>query len=281
MTTIQATRTAQKISIVTGALGALGKPLATELARQGHRVVIVGRGVERLEEARRDVAASSGNAAIEILECDFADLGSVRAAASEIARRHPAIDVLVNNAAAYSGTRRTSKDGYELMVATNHLGPYLFTRLLEAPLAKARGRVVFMTMPTKKEPRFTDLMSEQKFSALDTFFMSKGLGHYFIRELAERWAGKVSVFGVNPDMTKTSLIREAPLPLRIIFALFGASPEKAVAGAVQAATSPELSGRTGLYLAKKKGETFMPTSDDKIARVRVWDVSAQLTSVAA
>jgi NAD(P)-dependent dehydrogenase (short-subunit alcohol dehydrogenase family) len=271
----------QKISIVTGALGALGKPLAMELARQGHRVVLAGRGIERLEEARREISSATGSAAIEILECDFADLASVRAAASEISRRHPSIDVLVNNAAAYTGTRKTSKDGYEMMVATNHLGPYLFTRLLEAPLAAAKGRVVFMTMPGKKEPPFADLMSEKKFSALDTFFMSKSIGHYFIRELAERWSGRVSVFAVNPDMTKTTLIREAPLPLRIIFALFGASPEKAIVNVVRAATSPELVGRTGVYLAKKKGETFMTASDDKNARTQVWNVSAQLVSYAA
>lgn len=273
--------TDRKVAVVTGAMGALGMPISTELARRGFLVVLVGRDEARLAAAKARVEENSGGHA-ESLVCDLASLDSVRAAAAELVRRHPRIDLLVNNAATFTGTRRTSKDGHELMLATNHLAPFLLTlRLKDALFAAPGARVVCMTMGSNKPPPFDDLQSERKFKALDTLFATKGMGHFFVRELAERWKGRVAVFAVNPDMTRTTLVKEAPLPLRIVFALFGQTPEKAKAGAVHAATSPELDGKTALYFAKKKGETFMPESADPALRAKLWDVSARLTGLAA
>lgn len=266
----------KKIAVVTGALGALGLPIATELARQGFHVVLVGRDAARLKLACEQVVeASSGEA--EALECDLSSQASIRRAAAELLTRHPKVHLLVNNAATFTGTRRASPDGHELMLATNHLAPFLLTLLLkDALFAAGDARVVCMTMGSTTSPPFDDLESQKKFKALDTLFATKGMNHFFVRELAERWKGRVSVFAVNPDMTRTTLIREAPLPLRLVFALFGQSPEKAKAGAIHAATSADLTGRTGLYFAKKKKETFMPQSDDPQARAKLWAMSAAL-----
>lgn len=271
----------KKVAVVTGAMGSLGMPTSVELARQGYRVVLVGRGAERLAEARTKVLEGAGaGAEVDVVECDLGALASIRSAAAELVRRYPKIHLLINNAAAFAGSRRTTRDGYELMVGTNHLAPYLLTRLLEAPLfAAGDARVVCLTMPTKKGPALEDLMSEKRFVPLHAFMMSKGLTQYFARELADRWAGKVAVFAVNPDMTKTTLIREAPLPLRIAFALFGATPEKAKAPIVYAATSSELRGKTGLYFAKKKSETFMAGSEDPGVRRKLWERSAELVGL--
>jgi NAD(P)-dependent dehydrogenase (short-subunit alcohol dehydrogenase family) len=213
--------------------------------------------------------------------CDLSSQASIRQATAALRVRHPSIHLLVNNAATFTGTRRESPDGRELMLATNHLAPFLFTLLLkDALFAAGDARVVCMTMGAKRPPPFDDLDSEKRFKALDTLFATKGMNHFFVRELAERWKGRVSVFAVNPDMTRTTLVREAPLPLRIVFALFGQTPEKAKLGAIHAATAAELSGRTGLYFAKKKSETFMPESGDPALRARLWDVSARLVGLA-
>ena len=267
----------KQIAVVTGAMGALGMPIATELAHRGYRVVLVGRDAQRLKAAC-DIVATSGSA--EALVCDLSSQKSIRAAAAELVQRHPRIDLLVNNVATFTGSRRNSPDGHEMMLATNHLAPFLFTLLLrDALFAASNARVVCMTMGSKKPPVFDDLESEKKFKPLDTLFATKGMNHFFVRELAERWKGRVSVFAVNPDMTKTTLVREAPLPLRIVFALFGQTPEKAKATAIHAATAPELTGQTGLYFAKKKSETFMPESGDPALRTRLWDASATMVGL--
>lgn len=269
----------QKVAVVTGAMGALGMPVSAELARQGYRVVLVGRGAERLAEAKRNVSEAAGGITVDAVECDLSSLASVRTAAAELIQRYPKIHLLLNNAAAFSGTRKTTADGHELMVATNHLAPFLLTTLLEKPLVAAgNARVLCMTMASKKLPAFDDFMSEKKFGGLDTFIMSKGLGQYFVRELAERWKGKVGIFAVNPDLTRTTLIKEGPLPLRVIFALFGATPEKAKVTIIRAATSPEFDEQTAVYVAKKKGETFVPATDDASIRRRLWELSETLVA---
>jgi NAD(P)-dependent dehydrogenase (short-subunit alcohol dehydrogenase family) len=268
-----------KLAVITGAMGALGMPIATELARRGYRVVLVGRDAERLSAACARVEEASKGAA-ESLVCDLSSQASIRTAAAELLKRHPVIDLLVNNVATFTGTRRASPDGHELMLATNHLAPFLFTLLLKDALFAAKdARVVCMTMGSNKPPVLEDLESERKFKALDTLFVTKGMNHFFVRELAERWKGKVSVFAVNPDMTRTTLVKEAPLPLRIVFALFGQTPEKAKAGAIHAATSAELTGRTGLYFGKKKHETFMTESGNEALRAQLWDLSAKLVGL--
>jgi len=48
----------------------------------------------------------------------------VRRAADGFLATGQAIDVLVNNAG-IAGTKRLSKDGFDITYATNHIGPFL------------------------------------------------------------------------------------------------------------------------------------------------------------
>jgi retinol dehydrogenase-12 len=67
------------------------------------------------------------------------------------------VDVLVNNASVFTGTRQESPDGFELMFATNHLGPFVLTNLLSEPLRAAAGRVFTITAPSTTPLDFGDL----------------------------------------------------------------------------------------------------------------------------
>ena len=84
-----------------------------------------------------------------------------------------------------------------------------------------------MTMPTKTPMNFEDLQSSKKFVPLKVFEMTKGGSQYLTKEMAKRTAGTgVSVVCVNPGLTKSKLPGEAPLPLRLVFKLFGKSPQQ-------------------------------------------------------
>jgi NAD(P)-dependent dehydrogenase (short-subunit alcohol dehydrogenase family) len=85
-----------KIIVVTGAGSGLGRAMARRLARDGHRLVLLGRTLATLEP----VAAEIGQGAWAI-RCDVADADSVKSVFAEIAAREARIDVLVNNAAVY------------------------------------------------------------------------------------------------------------------------------------------------------------------------------------
>jgi NAD(P)-dependent dehydrogenase (short-subunit alcohol dehydrogenase family) len=269
-----------KVSVVTGALGSIGLPICAELARRGDTVVMVVRDEAKSKAARDALSRATDNPRLELVACDLGSLASVRQAAAQVAKAHPAIHVLVNNAAFFSASRHTTRDGFEMQFGVNHLAHFLFTRLLEAPLKAGRARVVAVSMPSKTPLAFDDLMLQKKYDGMTAYGMSKAANLYFVRELAERWKGQVSANAVYPGFVKTTLISEAPLPIRIVFALVAASPEKGALGPVHVASAPELDGVTGSFFAKTRLASFPPGSEDAALRRRLWEESERLVATA-
>ena len=112
-------------------------------------------------------------------------MSSVRAAAREIARTVEHVDALLNIAAVFSREYRKTKEGFELMLATNHFGPFLLTNLLRDRLA-GRGRVITVTAPASTRVDIDQLMDKKSFRALDTFGATKAANLMFTFELARR-----------------------------------------------------------------------------------------------
>ncbi len=80
-----------KSALVTGSTAGIGFAIAEALAREGARVIVNGRTARRVDEALAKLK-SSGLAA----EGLAADLGTA-AGVDEAIRRHPDVDILVNN----------------------------------------------------------------------------------------------------------------------------------------------------------------------------------------
>jgi NAD(P)-dependent dehydrogenase (short-subunit alcohol dehydrogenase family) len=85
-----------KTIVITGAGSGLGRAMARRLARDGHRLVLLGRTAATIQAVAGEIGTGAW-----AMACDVADPGSVKAAFAEIARREPRIDVLINNAAVY------------------------------------------------------------------------------------------------------------------------------------------------------------------------------------
>lgn len=114
-----------KVVVITGAGLGLGRALARRLAGDGDSVVLLGRTFAKVQA----VAEALGENALA-LRCDVADPDSVRAAFAEIAERHPAIDVLINNAAVFQPFLIEEASDAQLRAAIdiNLLGPALCAR---------------------------------------------------------------------------------------------------------------------------------------------------------
>ena len=77
------------------------------------------------------------------LHLDLADLVSVRRAAEEVLSGHARLDLLVNNAGVMGTPYRQTADGFELQMATNHLGHFALTGLLlDRIVTTERSRIV-------------------------------------------------------------------------------------------------------------------------------------------
>lgn len=131
--------------LVTGGGSGIGRGLAEALHRAGNRVVIAGRRRDALK------AVADANPGIEYLQLDLAEPDSISRSAAELADRHPALNVLVNNASIMQTEDVVGGDPAQAgvaaqTVAVNLLGPIrLTTALLPILLAQPRAAVVNVT----------------------------------------------------------------------------------------------------------------------------------------
>jgi dehydrogenase/reductase SDR family member 12 len=131
---------------VTGATSGLGREAATQLARLGAEVVLVGRDRDKTDRIQAEIARVTGSEALITACADLGELDQVRALAETLLARLPRLDVLVHNAGTLSPERHTTGAGLEATVASQVLGPFLLTSLLLPSLRSApRGRVVTMS----------------------------------------------------------------------------------------------------------------------------------------
>jgi dehydrogenase/reductase SDR family protein 12 len=121
-----------RTAVVTGATSGLGKCTATELARLGATVHLVGRNRDKARQVAKAIAEQTGSAAVRVQVADLSLMSDVRALA---ARLEAPIHILVNNVGVLLPTRTETVEGIEATFATNLLGHFLLTNLLVPKLA--------------------------------------------------------------------------------------------------------------------------------------------------
>jgi NAD(P)-dependent dehydrogenase (short-subunit alcohol dehydrogenase family) len=82
---------ARRVAVVTGASSGIGEATARELARRGWLCVLLARRGDRLEAIAREIGG-------EWELCDVSDRAAVTDVAARVLERHPAIELLMNNA---------------------------------------------------------------------------------------------------------------------------------------------------------------------------------------
>jgi len=116
----------------------LGEAMALSIASQnpGH-LILASRTKKNLDAVIERVRESFPLASLKAILVDLSSQESVRQAAVQISSTVNKIDVLINNAGLMVPERQVTKDGVELQLATNHIGPFLLTNLLMPELVAA------------------------------------------------------------------------------------------------------------------------------------------------
>ncbi len=182
-----------KVVVVTGANSGIGLEAARELARHGATVVLACRSPQNADGAiasiRESLGAAGASAKIEPMQLDLASLASVRAFAAQVTQKHPAIDVLCNNAGVMALPYRKTADGFEMQLGTNHLGHFALTALLFGALRNVKGsRVVNVSSMAHRTGRidFDDLQGTKSYGKWSAYGQSKLANLLFTYELQRR-----------------------------------------------------------------------------------------------
>ena len=127
-----------KIAFVTGAGSGIGEATALRFAEEGAMVVLCGRRIEPLQGVQEKIQALGGQA--EIAVADVSDEQAYVAALHATAQRHGRLDILVNNAMAYTwgGIDSMSTADWHANFATTVDGTFFGTRTA-MQLMKAQG----------------------------------------------------------------------------------------------------------------------------------------------
>lgn len=264
------------VVVITGATGAIGSATAALLARRGARLLLLSRPSDRLDAI---VTRLDTDNRVTSVEVDLSSFASVRASVRQISREVAHVDALINAAAVFASDYEQSDDGIELMLATNHLGPFLLTNLLRDKLAGG-SRVITVTAPSGTRVDIEQLMSKGHFSALRAFGATKAANLMFTFELArraKRW--DVRAYAYHPGLVRSDLMREAPRPIRLLTRLVSRSPRRAGEDLAELATSPAFESTTG-WLFKGGRRIDPPKSTlDVDAQSNLWKRSAEIVEL--
>ncbi len=278
---------AGKVVIVTGSNTGIGRITAEALAKQGAHVFLANRSEEKTKPVLDGIVAAGGKA--EYLHLDLADLASVRKAAEAFLARDMPLQVLVNNAG-LAGPRGFTKDGFELTFGTNHLGPYLFTRLLLPALERAaketgEARIVNVSSRGHYRAKQLDLDAVKNPTSVTGFpeyCVSKLANVLFTKELARRLPPEIHTYALHPGGVATDVWRRVPWGLRHLVKLFLISSEEGARTSLHCATSDAVKDHTGRYYdddTREKRPSRL-SQDEALAR-KLWEKSAEWTGLPA
>ncbi|MBD1804746.1 protochlorophyllide reductase [Microcoleus sp. FACHB-SPT15] len=117
--------------VITGASSGVGLYAAKALAKRGWHVVMACRDLEKAQNVAQMVEMPQDS--YTIMHIDVASLESVRQFVNKFRASGKSLDALVCNAAIYMPLLKEplrSPEGFELSVATNHLGHFLLCNLM-------------------------------------------------------------------------------------------------------------------------------------------------------
>ncbi len=270
-----------KTAIVTGSNTGIGRITAEELARRGARVLLANRSAEKTQPVVDAIRGAGGEA--ELLSLDLADLAAVRASAQAFLDRGEPLHLLVNNAG-LAGLRGVTKDGFEIAFGTNHLGHYLFTRLLLPALEKPEhARIVNVSSKSHYQAEKVDWDALRRPTAhvtgLPEYAVSKLANVLFTRELARRAKPSIHSFALHPGVVASDAWRQVPWGVRHLMKLFMITNEEGARTTLWCATSDD--ARSGRYYdACKERRPSKLAEDDALAR-ELWERSAEWVGLPA
>ncbi|KAJ6455436.1 hypothetical protein C8R45DRAFT_593094 [Mycena sanguinolenta] len=288
--------------LITGvSLGGLGFETARVLAKYANLIIITGRNADRLKLVEDAINNETPYANIRPLMFDLSSLAAVRKAVGEVNAFPEPLHVLIHNAAATIGPFKLTNEGVETQTATNHVGPFLLTKLLSSKLLATRTRnytprVIFVSACGHAFCDGIDFGALERpdpdsYEAMDAYFQTKVANILTGIELSKRSKGKINAYSLHPGVVYTNIMQkgDGPAGLQKLGVLdadgkpsnkkftFKTIPQGA-ATTMTAAFDPRLNDKPGAYLddCVVANEAVAPHSSDPRNAERLWTLTEQI-----
>lgn len=269
--------------VVTGANAGIGREIATALARHGADVTLVCRNRARGEAAATAIREATGNPRVGLLLCDVGDPAAVRGCVETLRAGGGPIAVLVNNAGLYAPQRRLTSAGRELMLAVNHLGPFLMTNLLLDRLEGARVVTTSSAAHGFARLDLDDLDAARRFSAMRQHGATKLANILFTRELARRARDRgVIATCFHPGAVGSEFGQDEGGLLNVGMRLvkrFLRTPARGADTGIWLATSPEAASLSGQYVVDRRVRTPRGRGTDDALAAELWERCARFVGL--
>jgi len=226
-----------KVVIITGAAGGLGKAFALAFVNEGAKVAVCDKNIKGATETAQEI----GNDAIAI-EVDVANEASTQAMAQVVADKFGKIDVLVNNAAIYATIQRKpfyeiSEAEWDLVMNVNLKGVWMVSKAVFSFMKAANaGKIINISSATvmSGSPQWSHYVASKGGVIGFTRSMAKEVGDF-----------NINVNAIAPGFTLT----DASLSLIENAQKYGVDR-----GAIKRPSSAEDIVGTALYLASSASD---------------------------
>ena len=219
-----------KVIIVTGASDGIGIPTATDLLKQGAKVIFACRNEKKTLELIGTLDKKYQENAI-FMQLDLSDFTSVKNFADKFKTEIGKLDILVNNAGLVSPNFTMTKNNIEQTFQVNTFSPMILTQELLPLLNESKGRVVHVA--SKSHTRVTysaDLIKnvwkkegwnfykdnfgfylQYAYSKLGNVFFNQFLHEYIVQQKLN-----VETVALHPGTIHSAIARDAPFHLRLL-----------------------------------------------------------------
>lgn len=189
------------VALVTGTGSGLGREIAAELARRGHRVfagIHAGKSAGARAAAAPMPAGDGADARMQPLRLDVTDTASIAAAVRLVVQQAGRIDILVNNAGVHrlGAFEDMPEEQFRAMLEVNFFGAVRMTRAVLPLMRRQRaGHVIMISSVGAHVARAADAYYCASKSALDA--ATEALRH------------EVARFGIHVTLVEPGAFRTA------------------------------------------------------------------------
>lgn len=282
-----------KIILITGANRGIGFYSAKELARMGGTIIMACRDIQKAEDSKKLIIAETNNYKIDVMFLDVSDMNSVRDFALKFTSKYQKLDILINNAGLLSAERKCTKDGFEAMMATNHLGHFLLTNLLLNTLKTSiPSRIIMVSSIAHMYGTLNleDIQSEKFFFNHLTYGGTKLANILFTHELAKRLDGTgIKICSLHPGVIRSGFISNLTaknVVLKILLVIFHIfwwfftkNEQQGAQTTLYCALLQDSELENGKFYADCKVRGTRSIANDKEMMKKLWEISEKLVQL--